>query len=360
MAMGARGTKKPGKKQRGVLDRVVVPVGSAVVLGTAAVHSLLDRRGHNGHEPERPLPDPDEAAKGGFLDKLAQRFTWLEPIAAVQGRFGQINGNILAAAFAFNAFLSLFPLMLVAVAVLGFVAAGSNTDLAQKVVAELGLTGQAADLVTNTITAAKDSRQAASIVGLAGLLWSGLGVVAAIQAIYNGAWQVKDRGLKDKAIGLGWLLGAGLLFLGSAAITTVLRWLPGFLAPLGVLVGVGVSFLLWLWTARVLPNRQIPWRHLVPGALFGAIGLELLKFAGAYWIPKAVASSSALYGSIGIVFAALAWLAFFGKLIAYSAVVNVVTFERHEGTVRAVVAIPSTATDALAVADRAGRWVATR
>jgi membrane protein len=250
--------------------------------------------------------------------------------------------------------------MLVAVAVLGFVAAGSNTDLAQKVVDEMGLTGQAADLVTNTINAAKDSRQAASIVGLAGLLWSGLGVVAAIQAIYNGAWQVKDRGLKDKAIGLGWLLGGALLFVGSAAITTVLRWLPGFLAPLGVLLGFGVSFLLWLWTARVLPNKQIPWRHLVPGALFGAVGLELLKFAGAYWIPKAVASSSALYGSIGIVFAALAWLAFFGKLIVYSAVVNVVTFERHEGTVRAVVSLPSTDTDQVAVANRAGRLVATR
>jgi membrane protein len=359
MAMGKSGTKKQAKKKRGVVDSVVVPVGSAVVLGTAAVHSLLDRRHQNGDHSE-PLPDPDEASKGGFLDKVAVKYPWLEPVAAVQRRFGEINGNILAAAFAFNAFLSLFPLMLVAVAVLGFVAAGSNTDLAQKVVDEMGLTGQAADLVTNTINAAKDSRQAASIVGLAGLLWSGLGVVAAIQAIYNGAWQVKDRGLKDKAIGMAWLAGAALLFVGSAAITTVLRWLPGFLAPLGILVGFGVSFLLWLWTARVLPNKQAPWKHLVSGALFGAVGLELLKFAGAYWIPKAVASSSALYGSIGVVFAALAWLAFFGKLISYSAVVNVVTFERREGTVRALVSLPSTETDQLAVANRAGRLVATR
>lgn len=342
-----------------MVESVVVPMGTAVVLGTAAVHSLLDRRGHNGDEPER-LPDPDEATKGGFLDKLAGKFPWLKPVAAVQRRFGEVNGNILAAAFAFNAFLALFPLMLVAVAVLGFVAAGSDTDLAQKAVTELGLTGQAAELVTNAVNAAKDSRQAASVVGLAGLLWSGLGVVAAIQAIYNGTWQVKDRGLKDKAIGLAWLLGAALLFVGSAAVTTVLRWLPGFLAPLGVLVGLGVSFLLWLWTARVLPNKQVPWKHLIPGALLGAAGLELLTFAGAYWIPKAVASSSALYGSIGVIFAALAWLAFFGKLIVYSATVNVITYERREGTVRAVVALPATDTDEIAVADRAGRLVATR
>jgi len=48
------------------------------------------------------------------------------------------------------------------------------------------------------------------------------------------------------------------------------------------------------------PNRKASWRELAPGAILGAVGLELLKVAGAYYIPKAVASSSALYGSLGI------------------------------------------------------------
>ncbi|MGH8993501.1 MAG: YihY/virulence factor BrkB family protein, partial [Acidimicrobiia bacterium] len=333
--------------------------GSAVVLGTAAVHSILDRRHHNGGEPEE-LPDPEEATKGGLLDRLAQRFRWLEPVAAVQRRYGEVSGNFLAAALTFTAFLSLFPLMLVGVAVLGYIAAGSDTDLAQEIVTELGLTGQAAEMLTDTIHAAENSRQAASILGLAGLLWSGLGLVGALQYIYNAVWQVNDRGLKDKAVGLAWLAGASLLFVASAAVTTVLRWLPGPVAPLGIVVGFGVSFLLWLWTARVLPNKQVPWRDLVRGAVFGAAGLELLKIAGAYWVPKMVASSSALYGSLGVVFAVLAWLAFFGRLIVYSAVVNVVVYERRAGTVRAVVAVPSTDTDQVAVANRAGRLVATR
>ena len=284
MTMGDSGKKK--QKKRGVLDSVVVPVGSAVVLGTAAVHSILDRRHENGTERKERLPDPEEATKGGLLDRVAQRFTWLEPIAAVQRRFSEVGGNFLAAAFTFNAFLSLFPLMLVGVAVLGYVAAGSDTDLAKELVNELGLKGEAAKMLTNTIHAAEDSRQAASIVGLAGLLWSGLGLVGALQYIYNSAWQVNDRGLKDKAVGLAWLGGAAVLFVASAAVTTVLRWLPGPAAPLGVVVGFAVSFLLWLWTARVLPNKQVPWRHLVPGALFGAVGLEILKLVGAYLRPQ--------------------------------------------------------------------------
>jgi membrane protein len=358
MTMGGQRGKKREKK-RGLVDSVVVPLGSAVVLGTAAVHSILDRRHHDGAGSET-LPDPEEATKGGLLDRLAQRFPWLEPVAAVQRRYGEVGGNFLAAAFAFIAFLSLFPLMLVGVAVLGYIAAGSDTDLAQNLVTELGLTGQAAEMLTDTIHAAENSRQAASIVGLAGLLWSGLGLVGALQYIYNAAWQVKDRGLKDKAVGLAWLAGASLLFVASAAVTTVLRWLPGPVAPLGIVVGFGVSFLLWLWTARVLPNKQAPWRALVPGALLGAVGLELLKLAGAYWVPKMVASSSALYGSLGIVFAVLAWLAFFGRLVVYSAVMNVVVYERKAGTTTAVVAIPSTDTGHIPVANRAGRLVATR
>jgi len=359
MAMGASGGKK--QKKRGLVDRVVVPVGSAVVLSTAAVHSLRDRRHENGAEPEA-LPDPDDATKGGLLDRVAQRFPWFTPIAAVQRRYGEVGGNFLAAAFTFNAFLSLFPLMLVGVAVLGYISAGSDTDLAQKLVTELGLQGQAAEMLTDTIHAAENSRQAASIVGLAGLLWSGLGLVGALQYIYNAVWQVNDRGLKDKAMGLAWLAGASLLFVASAVVTTVLRWLPGPVAPLGIVVGFGVSFLLWLWTARVLPNKAVPWRDLVPGALFGAVGLELLKIAGAYWVPKMVASSSALYGSLGVVFAVLAWLAFFGRLIVYSAVINVVVYERREGTGTAVVAVPAPSTDTnhVAVANRAGRLVATR
>ncbi|MGH9039164.1 MAG: YihY/virulence factor BrkB family protein [Acidimicrobiia bacterium] len=343
-----------------MVESVVVPLGTAVVLGTAAIHSVLDHRNHDGEEPEA-LPDPEEATRGGMLNRLAQRFPFLAPVAAVQTRYGEVGGNQLAAAFTFNAFLSLFPLMLVAVAVVGFVAAGSDTDLGQKIVSELGLEGQAAEMVTNAIRAAEDSRQAASIVGLAGLLWSGLGLVAALQYIYNAVWQVNDRGLKDKAIGLAWLVGAALMFVASAAVTTAMRWLPGVVAPAGILVGFLVSFALWLWTSRVLPNKQgVSWRELVPGALFGAVGLELLKVAGAYWVPKAVASSSALYGSLGIVFAVLAWLAFFGRLVVYSAVSTVVTYEKRNGTTRAVVAVPATGAATIPVANRAGRLVATR
>ena len=52
-----------------------------------------------------------------------------------------------------------------------------------------------------------------------------------------------------------------------------------------------------------------------PGAIVGAVGLEVLKVAGAYVVPLLVAKSSALYGTIGVVFALIAWLWVLGRLV---------------------------------------------
>ena len=273
------------------------------------------------------------------LDRLGQRWRWFGTVLSVQKRYGELNGNHLASSVTLTAFLSLFPLLLFSIAVLGFVAA-DTPELGDDVVAQLGLEDEAADAVTKAIDTARDSRRAASIVGVAGLLWSGLGLVAAFQYAINAAWQVKGKGWRDKLKGLMWLGGATLLFLTSFATSAVIRLLPGFLAPLGVLAGLSVNFGLWLWTFKVLGTRDVGWKALVPGAVVGALGFEILKAIGAFYVPMAVASASALYGTLGVVFAILAWLLFFGRLVVYAAVVNVVRWEEDHGTVTLEVQVP--------------------
>jgi membrane protein len=358
---GKNGKRAKNKKKRGVVESVIVPAAAGVLVTSAALHARPQNgREHDGQDSERKRPSTLDEGES-FLDKLAKKAPFLKPVARVQRRYGDVGGNQLAAAFTLNAFLSIFPLILAGLAVLGFAAAHSHgvgqTDVAGRLVDQLGLQGESAKMMTDAVAAAERSRKAASIVGFLGLLWSGLGLVGALQFAFNSVWQVKDRGLKDKAFGMAWLGGAAVLFVGGAAATTVLRWLPGFLAPVGVLVAFGVSFGLWLWTLRVLPNTRLPWRDLVPGALFGAVGLEILKAVGAYYVPKAVASSSQLYGSLGIVFAVLAWLLIFGRLVVYSAVVNVVRYEGSRGTIRAVIEAPPVP-DVRPVADRSGRLAA--
>ncbi len=362
--MAGKNGKRAQQKKRGVVESVLVPAAATAVLTSAVVHARSDHNGES-REDDSVAPSrrtaPEESPS--FLDKVAKKLPFLKPVAAVQRRYGDVGGNHLAASFTLQAFLSIFPLLLAVLAVVGFVSVHSQAsgpgqgDLAGRLVEQLGLQGESAKMMTDAVSAAERSRKAASIVGFLGLLWSGLGLVGALQFAYNSVWQVKDRGMKDKAVGLAWLAGAAVLFVGGAAVTTVLRWLPGFLAPLGVVVTFLVSFGLWLWTLRVLPNTKLPWRSLVPGALLGAIGLEVLKVFGAYYVPKAVASSSALYGSLGIVFALLAWLLLFGRLIVYSAVLNVVRYEQHQGTIQAIIEAPQVP-DVQPVADRSGRLAA--
>ena len=278
------------------------------------------------------------------LDELGERWNWFGTVLRVQKRYGELNGNYLASSVTLSSFLSLFPLLLFAIAVLGFFSAGSPT-LAGDVVERLGLTGDAAEGITSAIGTAERSRRAASVIGIVGLLWSGLGLVAALQYAINAAWQVTGRGWRDKLLGLSWLAGATLLFSTSFATSAVIRLLPGFLAPLGIIAGLSVNLGLWLWTFKVLGTRDVGWKALLPGAVVGAVGLEVLKAVGAFYVPGAVASASALYGTLGVVFATLAWLLFFGRLVVYAAVVNVVRWEEDHGTVILEMEVPRVSGD---------------
>lgn len=288
-----------------------------------------------------------------ILGPLARRWAWVRTALRVQERFSEVHGGSLAAAVTLAAFLSLFPLLLALIGVLGFFSSRTS-DLPAEVIGRLGLTGDAAEAVTSSIDVAERSRRVASIVGLVGLLWSGLGLVAALQQALDSVWQTAGRGLKDKAYGLLWLAGAVVILASSIALTALLGLLPGPAAPVALLGALAVDTVLWLWTMRVLCNRDVGWKPLLPGALVGAVGFEALKVLGAIYVPRAVAGSSALYGSIGIVFAIIAWLLFFGRLVVYAAVVNVVRWEEDHGTVSAEIELPRIPGAVPVVASRSG------
>lgn len=297
---------------------------------------------------DRPPVDPFDldaaGATRGFRRKLlrvakARRWRWLGRMLQVQQRFSELRGGDLASSVTTQAFLAIFPLALVAIAVLGYLNAGS-ADFANRIVDNLGLHGEAARTVTQALDTASHSRRASTIVGLLGLTWTGLGLARALGATYDRAWQVPSRGIRDRGVSAVWLAGAAAIFVISVGVTALVQFLPAFLAPVGVVVAIAVSFGLFLWTARVLADVGIPLRALVPGAIVGALGFEVLKALGAYVVPRLVASSSTLYGTLGIVFALLAWLLFFGRLVVYTAVVDVVLYEAQHGTVAASVELP--------------------
>lgn len=273
------------------------------------------------------------------LARWRARWSWLDAILTVNDRFGAIGGGPLSSSIALATFVSLFPLLIVMIAVLGFISS-TDADFAVQLVEQLGLRGRAAEVVRDALETAEGSRRAASIIGFVGLVWSGLGVVGSLQNAINAAWQVKGRGLVSKLYAVRWLLGAGVLFLATAALGPLGRALPGPARPVAIVFGFALTTLLFIWTYSSLGNVELGWRTHLRGALLVALGTEILKIIGSIYIPRAVATASALYGSLGVVFAVLAWLAIYGRLIVYGSVVNVIKHEASEGTVSAQIEVP--------------------
>ena len=288
-----------------------------------------------------------------MLDRICRRFPRLRPALDVHRRVGVVGGGPLSSSVALAGFLSLFPLLLVGVAVLGFISAG-DVDFPAEVVDQLGLEGRAAQEVFDVLDAAENSRQAASLVGLIGLAWAGLGVAGALEKAVNATWQATARGMASRLVGAMWLAGAGLLFLGSMALGPLLNELPGpAIIPI-VIAGLALDVALFLWMFSTLTNVHVPWRAHVPGALVGGVGLELLKVVGSVYVPRLVASSSALYGSLGVVFAILAWLVLSSRLVVYAAAFNVLRYEAAHGTVTVEIEVPHITGEVPLEANRGG------
>ncbi|CAN5879431.1 inner membrane protein YhjD [soil metagenome] len=278
------------------------------------------------------------------LRALGRRWHWLGRALDVQDRVGEINGGFAASSITISVFIALFPLLLVAIAVLGFLASGDE-DFPTRIIDNLGLTGTAADTVEGALETATDSRRAASVIGVLGLAWSGSGVAVALQQGVRAPWQQRSGGIRDRLLGMAWLAAAGLGFAAAIALGGVLNFVPEevptpLVAVAAIALGLAAEIGLFWWMFWGLGTRQVPARDLLPGAILAGIGFELLKLVGTIYVPQLVANSSALYGQLGVVFAILAWLALFARLIVYASTLNAVRFEAHEGTLEVPLHVP--------------------
>src|SRR6266511_3846432 len=89
-----------------------------------------------------------------------------------------------------------------------------------------------------------------------------------------------------------------------------------------------LSLVLLLLLCRLLPARRHSWLSQVPGALVGAIGVDLLKRAFALWTERS-AGVSALPRSLLSVVLLLIWLGLFAQIVLYGAALNVVLDRRR-------------------------------
>jgi len=269
------------------------------------------------------------------VDRVQQRRRWLAFPFAVVKKFGDDQAGSLAALIAYYGFLSIFPLMVVMVAVLGFVLRG-NPSLQSKVIGSaLSQFPVIGDQLRHNIRGLTGGGAGVALgLGTAGALWAGLGVTQAAQNAFNGVWNVprKERPnfLESRLRGLIMLAVLGVLTLASTFVSG-LGTGEGHLLVMRVLslaAALAINLVLYLVAFRVLTDRSLSWGDVFPGAAVGAVLWTLLQSVGGYIVQHQLKNASALYGTFGFVLALLAWIYLGAQVTLYAAEVNVVRAKR--------------------------------
>lgn len=258
---------------------------------------------------------------------------------AVNRRFGADSGGFMAAAITYQAFLSLFPLLLLGASILGFILAG-NPDLHGRAVRSISesLPG-IGTLVAENLESVEASRSAAGIVGLGGLLWTGIGVAEGTSFALSRVWRVEPERstVRKKVRALASVITLGVIGLVGIAATIGVTAIDVSgaaavaLGAGGVILGLGIDLVLFIAAYRLLgpPHRGIlaPWR----GAILAAVGWGALKLVGGWYAARTVANSSAVYGTFASTIGILVILFFAARIFLYGAELNALWVERTEG-----------------------------
>src|ERR671918_2300871 len=169
---------------------------------------------------------------------------------AVHRRYGEDSAGYLASAVACHSFLSLSPLMLLGLAVVGFLLADDLPTQTEWIDRLSQTVPGLQDLIDDSLRAVVRERAGAGLIGLAGLAWTGIGVVEATGHALGRVFRIPDFTgfLKKKLWSLGSLLFLGVLALGATALTGLaasvdFEGVAGFLVVLGVgILGFALDF----------------------------------------------------------------------------------------------------------------------
>jgi membrane protein len=263
-------------------------------------------------------------------------------------RFQKDEMSQRAAALTYFSLMSLFPALLIGVAVLGFFGQEALIRDATDYLKDVGAPQETVDAVTKALESAQSQRGTALgalVVGLATAMWGAAGAFGAVGAALNQVWRVEEgRGfVTHKLHNLGWTLLLILL----AIVTCVLLFLGGGLAhDVFGLIGLGdTAVAVWnvaRWPAALLlamliyaivyyaaPNVEIRrWQYITPGAVFG-VTLWIVASLAFFVYVSNFSSYSATYGAFATVVILLIWLYLTNAVLLLGAELNAVVDKRR-------------------------------
>lgn len=243
----------------------------------------------------------------------------------VADKYQRDDCNSLAAALAYFALFSFFPLILVVISLVGFVVDPTTAQVQDQILRLVG-SDEVRDLIVQTLEHFNQNRVSAGLIGFATLFMAASGIFGALDRAFDVIWETRpipERTLRatvllmagKRLLAFALVLGCAVLILisllGNLVISLVVGltdWLPRqdllvrvaqlLITLLLLTVGLGTIF-------KLMPDQPVTWGDVLPAALITAVAFAALQ---------AVVSvifgliNFASYGAVGGVMTLMLWI----------------------------------------------------
>ena len=264
-------------------------------------------------------------------ERLLRIFS-IELLVRTVQELGHNDAAHLSAGIAYYSLLSLFPLLLGMMAIMGRFLPSVTV---QQEIFEFLETNMpfAVDIVQRNIVNLIQFRSRLGIISLGGVFWTGSLMFGAISRAINRAWNVHHdrpfyvRKLRD----IGMTIGISILFLISQGTTAVFSVLNSFnITPITLphtdanstiisrLLAFFVILVIFLLLYKFIPNTKTHWRYVWTGALLAAFLFEASRNLFVLYLNN-FAHYEMIYGSVASIIALLLWVFFSALILVFGA-----------------------------------------
>ena len=277
-------------------------------------------------------PKPQER-----LDEVRRRRPIADHVVRTAEHYSLVKGSLQAGAVTYFAFLSFFPVLALGFFVVGQLSAvfeGAEDALTEALQSLLpGIIGSGEGQIS--VETFQDGAGVAGLIGLAGLLYAGLGWLSAMRDALIVMFELPQREqpnfvlgkLRDLVslaiIGATLVLSVAVAGFVSGFARDILGWVnlgdelePG-LRLISYALGFAANVLLFYVMFKLLAQPHTPDRSLWSGALLGAVGFEVLKRLS--FLLLGATQSSPAAQVFGIALILVVWINYFSRIVMYSA-----------------------------------------
>ncbi len=245
----------------------------------------------------------------------------------------------LGAALAFYTLLSLAPLLLIVIGLVGPLA-GADNARGQVVAQFRDLVGkEGAEAIDGMLDSTKSPSGGilSTVIGVALLVFSATGLFIQLQDALNTVWDVPDppaqylgirRTVRNHLLSFSTVLGLGFLLLVSlvlgAGLSGVQKWLEArigggswWLGAGNVVLSFALATVLFAFIYKVLPAARVSWKSVWVGAVVTAALFTLGKFLIGLYLGQAAPGSA--FGAAGSLVVLLIWVYYSTQLLLLGA-----------------------------------------